>query len=690
MANDLLAAIDKLASQTAALSSQTAALSAQVAVIRNLIPNTQSSPPPPINNGLLNLAARGFATSGDPDAHRPHLEALKQQLESTWKSHAVAGANVVEVVAMSLGQWEPRPGCSSPRLWIFLGGHFRTFMFTRRVMAELIRNSSSNCYLVAAITPETIDVPDDELRGWNPRIGWEQFADKFDSVPTLLKEASKTFDGRLAYAVVKRAGAVGAYPGCLPFYWHGVWAVATAAAKAHKIVIDPNAVVLRTRPDVLLSRQLDLDRLYSYFASGARGRHLMLGQDKKGAGKNGMGGTWVAQADFHAITSWHAFQNDIALPLEWSSVVASPSALPHARVLWERANANGWGYGRSAWDLDLLPPPDFHPCMDVCVCKDGSSSCDANERTCMMTVAESHHVVMTREVLRNVPKKMPPPEEFYPGEQRQIACGRNFECETKMCTKTMECKDDWPEKGQKNPCKRLFAPPYDKSYKCKGDDSCRGDGCRCTCTNVECTCKTCSKELACKRTKLAMAAPRHDGISLTIVPLERAKIVDPASEVRVYCPKASMRDKAVGGGSSSVAALFHQEGGSCGIGCLRNFLRVRQPSMLYGKDPPTGWKWPPAVCDAGTPLMAELTRDNEPIEPIAKCVPRYFLFSRHPSDEPPPHGSKGCGYMNASAAMMLAKAAKRTMPTTMSHTCQHKPEAIKDVVRILGNDAFVR
>ena len=128
MANDLLAAIDKLASQTAALSSQTAALSAQVAVIRNLITNTQSSPPPPIGNGLLNLAARGFATSGDPDAHRPHLEALKQQLESTWKSHAVAGANVVEVVAMSLGQWEPRPGCSSPRLWIFLGGHFRTFM----------------------------------------------------------------------------------------------------------------------------------------------------------------------------------------------------------------------------------------------------------------------------------------------------------------------------------------------------------------------------------------------------------------------------------------------------------------------------------------------------------------------------------------------------------------------------------
>ena len=69
---------------------------------------------------------------------------------------------------------------------------------------------------------------------------------------------------------------------CLPFAWHGVWALAEWAAKHHGFTPDPSAVVLRTRPDVLLSTPLDIRALRAYFADGEHGRHLALGQSVPG------------------------------------------------------------------------------------------------------------------------------------------------------------------------------------------------------------------------------------------------------------------------------------------------------------------------------------------------------------------------------------------------------------------------
>ena len=271
---------------------------------------------------------------------------------------------------------------------------------------------SSTCSFVVALVPELVDASiDTYTNGAWGRINRTALSATLaasslgDTVPALLRQASRrSFNGRpgapsFAYAVVARTGLVNRYPACLPFFWHGVWAVSQWAAQQHGIVPDPASVVLRTRPDVLLTRPMDIRGLLAYFAFGRHGRHMALAQSVFRAN----GGN-VAQNDIHAVFSYGAYETDVARPLERSA--DSSLAPPVARLWWQRGWASGWAMGRTddPWtqmgrryfEVNTTRRDDKYApfvralverCMDRCLCLDGRPSCASP--SCLLVVAES-------------------------------------------------------------------------------------------------------------------------------------------------------------------------------------------------------------------------------------------------------------------------------------------------------------
>ena len=194
----------------------------------------------------------------------------------------------------------------------------------------------------------------------------------------------------LAYAVVQRSGHVSRYPGCLFLYWHGMWAVAKWAARHHGYTLEDSAVVVRTRPDVLLTKPVDIRGLRRYFAFGDHGRHLALGQAVKRMDARSHN---LAQGDVHAVFSFGSYETDVALPFERAGDTSLQPEV--AKLWWQRGVVSGWALGRSgdewanrAHSYGSLPAPArleaaFHPvgdlnastsslarCANFCVCLD--------------------------------------------------------------------------------------------------------------------------------------------------------------------------------------------------------------------------------------------------------------------------------------------------------------------------------
>ena len=95
------------------------------------------------------------------------LACLRARLHDTWAAHAVAGMNRVDMVASSAGGF--RADCPTQRLWVFLVGHLRTLMLTRRVRrpdGEL----DERLLLRRRGDAHTIDVLREDLRLWNEFI----------------------------------------------------------------------------------------------------------------------------------------------------------------------------------------------------------------------------------------------------------------------------------------------------------------------------------------------------------------------------------------------------------------------------------------------------------------------------------------------------------------------------------------
>ena len=139
------------------------------------------------------------------------------------------------------------------------------------------------CFFVAALMPREFDTGSSDTKNLargaahaskGTQESWQMLG---HTVPANLATASTSvFGGRLAYAVVDRAGTSKRYPDCLAFWWHGVYEVARWAAIEGGFEWDPATVVLRTRPDILLTKTFAIANLQRYFETGVRGRHLSL------------------------------------------------------------------------------------------------------------------------------------------------------------------------------------------------------------------------------------------------------------------------------------------------------------------------------------------------------------------------------------------------------------------------------
>ena len=195
-----------------------------------------------------------------------------------WQRHPGFRGSAVRLVASTAGSWHATPHCATPRLWILLCGHLRTFAWTRSSLAEIAARSSADCYFVAAAVPLQIEAT---LRTgfWSPVAPSSAVGTSNDAAEALMAASSAAFAGRLAYAVINRSGAYDRATAGLPLMWHVAWAVARWAAGTHAMAIDPSAVVVRTRPDVLLRAPIGLTGLQRYFRHGRDGAHLFLSQD---------------------------------------------------------------------------------------------------------------------------------------------------------------------------------------------------------------------------------------------------------------------------------------------------------------------------------------------------------------------------------------------------------------------------
>ena len=347
------------------------------------------------------------------------MASLDRHLRTAWSDHAIVGVTNVTVVAASAGRWKSGPACASPAVWFFLTGHLRTFAWTAPFLAR-VADASSACTMIVAAVPDEIDAPREVSTpgGAYARVdhsGLERSLGSAPNVPSLVRQIARTSMNRssFAYAVLRRSGAINVYPAALAFGWHAVWALAEWVCQMHSLVPDAASIVVRTRPDVVLTLPLDIRGLREYVLRGRHGRHLMLAQVvRRPSGAN------AAQSDIHAIFSYGSYESDVARPLERAG--ARQGLEPaHAKLWWQRGFASGWGYGRTVdvWAKDplrfgaldtLSPSPSealfsvehaardaadglhspMRRCSECCLCGDGvSTSC--RRPSCLVTSVES-------------------------------------------------------------------------------------------------------------------------------------------------------------------------------------------------------------------------------------------------------------------------------------------------------------
>lgn len=321
---------------------------------------------------------------------------LQAVLDATWTNHTVVSSSRATVESA----WAGRFRCS-PTVWLLIAGQYRTFDSTARGFLEA-GSRTSTCFGVAIFTEIFIDQPDELKQKWAKSM-WRTVSRDRAAVPALLQQhANTTFGatGQFTYAAVRRTGAIEDYPTCLPFWWHGVWALARWALVSAGLQPLGNALVIRTRPDVALTDWFEPSRLLALFSQRS---HVVHGQESRG------------QGDILLICDLRTYERDIALPIMASArldatsrpifkalAISKSPSISLARELWDRANGNGWGWGRSI--LNGVQP--FHaPCMNACLCLDGSTRCEPTHVVCYVDVlvSDAYH---TMHILRQ-PQHLP-------------------------------------------------------------------------------------------------------------------------------------------------------------------------------------------------------------------------------------------------------------------------------------------
>ena len=294
-------------------------------------------------------------------------EILQARFDSAWNKEVS-----VQLVASSRGKFRPSKECPTPRLLVHLCGHMRGMEFSRASLLEALRRST-DCFFVSVVTPSTLhwdtchncsawEHSNMRKKHHRPELMMNS-SRGFKSVPALLAEIEADFNGRLAYAVVNRHGALEHYGPCFSFYWAAVHMVAEWALD---VAIDPTALVMRTRPNAVWNHYFrNIEAFRAYLQSDTlRARHLIIGQENASPRR---------QSDYMLLTSARVYASDIAVPLQHG--IYSSSNISHEfRELFEQMGTmNGWGYGLSMGiGAYRLATNDT-----VCACVSGGVTCDS-------------------------------------------------------------------------------------------------------------------------------------------------------------------------------------------------------------------------------------------------------------------------------------------------------------------------
>ena len=382
---------------------------------------------------MQGVALRGGAAASSLSVH-------EEQQAQFWYARDNA-----TIMSADVGSWTPTADCPTPKLWIVLTGHFRSFLATQGNFAALANESSAGCFLVAALLPQMSNE-------------WERnrrhcFVDNQyrDDVTPLLRRASVVFGGRFAFATatpmrtfsVERARQrLG--PRSLPSLWCASYLWTLVVAESLNIRIDAASVVLLTRPDKVYTHALGLDVLQRYFRHGTHGRHLLLGQEG--------GAAAMLQADHHMMSSFAAFHADIGLPF----TTVQQGAGVHGDDLDNNCVINPLstrlGYGQSM--LGLGPFNNLSRCTSrcspACICLDGKARCDWP--TCYSIVIESFTSPRSS-LLRDF---FPSASAYQPGRPYELATTVKYYC---------------PADGKKPTCAHdvninPYWIPQDRFYKC--------------------------------------------------------------------------------------------------------------------------------------------------------------------------------------------------------------------------------
>jgi hypothetical protein len=239
--------------------------------------------------------------------------------------------------ASGAGRFHPTADCPTPKLWIFLSGGYRTFRFSKFALKTWAEATAKGCWFMAMATANEV-VP-------NKNITESTRSTKFISQGDLgMILGGKTFaervladqdelDGRLAYILYD----------CLdPGYntygsklysvgWHGAWLAARWAAEVNSFPIDPLAVVVRARPDVVPSSYLAYQPLRHYFESVPDSWRLEVGS--------------LFASDLLMLTSFRAFEELVAMKYERAQRAKQAGNDHVFNHEFAVAQLNGWQYG---------------------------------------------------------------------------------------------------------------------------------------------------------------------------------------------------------------------------------------------------------------------------------------------------------------------------------------------------------
>lgn len=342
-----------------------------------------------------------------------------------------------KISSASIGFFAQSAECPTPRLWVILTGHFRSFLATQQQFRKMAEESvGGRCYMFVAFLPKQAD---DRLNN-NCFVGSQEHRHNVE--PLMRRAQSDTFGGRLSFATAEASSlrSVGSsapiHVRLTPTQWCGAYLLTLLTAERLGLPLSSSSVVLLTRPDKAYTRGFRLEGLEELFRSGSRAaRHLVLGQEDAGGSYQG---------DHHLVTSFGCFHSDIGLPLTMPQPHPDDDCVVHAAPIRQGFGQSMLGLGR-ANNLSRCASR----CGPACRCLNGKTSCEWP--SCYPIVAESF-----RSSRFDIVRDFTLPKPYTPGKAYDLAASVHAYCPI----------DGVPPDCSYEVMRNAFWIPQDAFYRC--------------------------------------------------------------------------------------------------------------------------------------------------------------------------------------------------------------------------------